>query len=81
MCCKFDLHFYLANPVNASDKDVVSEERAQEVANLIGAKGYFETSAKTNTGVNEVFEAAAKLVFESKRDGAVNEPCDKCIIL
>ena len=57
----------------------MSEEKAQEVAKLIGAKGYFETSAKTNTGVNEVFEAAAKIVFES---GAEPEPSGcQCVIV
>ena len=70
---------YLADLSNASHKDVVSEEKAQEVAKLIGAKGYFETSAKTNTGVNEVFEAAAKIVFES---GAEPEPSGcQCVIV
>ena len=58
-------HYYLANPVNASPhQDVVSEERAQEVAKLIGAKGYFETSAKDNLGVQELFVEAIKLAFE-----------------
>ena len=51
------------------------------MASEIKANGYYETSGKTNTRVNEVFEAAAKLVFESKPDGAVNGPCDKCMIL
>ena len=72
-------HYYLANPVNASPhQDVVSEERAQEVAKLIGAKGYFETSAKTNTGVNEVFEEAAKIVFEAVPK---EKPERKCVII
>ena len=63
-----------------SDKDVVSDEDAQEMAKLIGAKGYFETSAKTNTGVDELFEAAAKIVFEagSNQDPG---PCSKCVII
>ena len=51
------------------------------MASEIKANGYYETSGKTNTRVNEVFEAAAKLVFESKPYGAVIKPCDKCMIL
>ena len=57
----------------------MSVDKAQEVAKLIGAKGYYETSAKTNTGVNEVFEAAAKIVFES---GPEPEPSGcQCVIV
>ena len=47
-----------------SFKSVVTDERAKAVAKAIGAREYFETSAKTNTGVKEVFEAAARLAFE-----------------
>ena len=55
-------------------------EDAEEMARQIGAKGYFETSAKTNTGVNEVFEAAAKIAFEtpSNQDSGI---CSKCVII
>ena len=51
------------------------------MASEIKANRCYETSRKTNTRVNKVFEAAAKLVFESKPDGAVNGLCDKCMIL
>ena len=51
------------------------------MAKAIGAREYFETSAKTNTGVKEVFEAAARLAFESKPSGAPGGLCDKCIII
>ena len=55
---------------------------AREVAEEIGAEGYYETSAKTNTGVNEVFEAAAKIVFEKS---GTSQPatglCDNCVII
>ena len=68
-----------ANPAIAyPHKEVVSKERAEEVAELIGARGYFETSAKTNTGVNELFEEAAKIVFEAVPS---TEPGCKCVII
>ena len=59
----------------------MSDEDAQEMAKLIGAKGYFETSAKTNTGVNEVFEEAAKLVFQSGPSERREGLCDSCLII
>ena len=64
-----------------SFKSVVTDERAKAVAKAIGAREYFETSAKTNTGVKEVFEAAARLAFESKPPGESGGLCDKCIII
>merc|ERR1712212_465329 len=39
----------------------VTEAAAKEMATKIGAKGYFETSAKENKGVMEVFEEAARI--------------------
>merc|ERR1712233_102649 len=42
----------------------VTEAEAKEMAKKIGARGYFETSAKENQGVQEVFEEAAKLACD-----------------
>ena len=60
---------------------MVSEEAAKAMARKIGALGYFETSAKTNTGVNEVFEEAAKLVFQSGPSESREGLCDCCLII
>ena len=54
---------------------------ARKVAEEIGAEGYYETSAKTNTGVNEVFEAAAKLAFESGPTVRGKGLFDRCAII
>ena len=37
---------------------------AEAMATKIGARGYFETSAKENQGVKEVFEEAARLACD-----------------
>ena len=42
----------------------MTKAEAEEMAKKIGAKGYFETSAKENQGVQEVFEEAAKLACD-----------------
>ena len=38
-------------------------EQAEALAKELGAHGYFETSAKENQGVTEVFKKAAEVVF------------------
>ena len=53
---------------------------AEAMATKIGARGYFETSAKENQGVREVFEEAAKLACEGP-DRKKDPGCwDKCSI-
>ena len=42
----------------------MTKAEAEEMAKKIGAEGYFETSAKENQGVQEVFEEAAKLACD-----------------
>merc|ERR1712083_847620 len=61
------------------EQDVVSEEKAREVAKQIGAQGYYETSAKTNSGVDAVFEAAAKIAFQTGADVTPNGLCANCV--
>ena len=58
-------------------KSVVTDEKAKAVARAIGAREYFETSAKSNTGVKEVFEAAARLAFEVP----AQKRTKKCVII
>jgi len=41
-------------------------EEGLSVANQIKANGYLECSAKTKTGVKEVFEVAAKAALQKK---------------
>jgi len=47
-------------------KDTIRQEQGQRMAAMVGAKLYLECSAKTQTGLNEVFEAAAELATEKK---------------
>ena len=42
----------------------MTKAAAEEMATKIGAKGYFETSAKENQGVKKVFEEAARIACE-----------------
>lgn len=43
-----------------SNQKPVTEEEGKAMAHKINALGYFETSAKENKGVQEVFERAAR---------------------
>ena len=44
-------------------QEPVTSDEAISVAKQIGALGYFETSAKENQGVYELFSEAAKIAF------------------
>ena len=45
----------------------VRAEEGQEMAEKIGAKGYYECSSKTKEGVREIFEAATRAALANKR--------------
>jgi len=53
------------NKADMGNKRMVTVEQAKEYAQLVGAV-YFETSAKLNRGVQEVFEYLAKRLIELK---------------
>ena len=57
----------------------MTEEAAKKMADKIGAKGYFETSAKDNQGVQELFAEAIKLVCAPKPDPKPDSGCC-CVI-
>ena len=59
----------------------VTDAQAKEMASKIGAKGYFETSAKENLGVKEVFEEAARLACEGADPKPNSGPFDCCVIV
>ena len=44
----------------------VKTEEGQEMAEKIGAKGYYECSSKTKEGVREIFEAATRAALANK---------------
>lgn len=44
-----------------SPASLVAEEEARKLAESLGFRGYFESSAKTQEGMKEVFEAAARV--------------------
>ena len=45
----------------------VKTEEGKEMAEKIGAKGYYECSSKTKEGVREIFEAATRAALANKR--------------
>ncbi|CAE6456943.1 unnamed protein product [Rhizoctonia solani] len=56
--CKADLR--PASGTSADGKQYVTRQRAQAVAQEIGARAYKECSALNNQGVDDVFEAATR---------------------
>jgi len=54
------------------DKDHITYEEGLSVANQIKANGYLECSAKTKTGVREVFDVAAKAALQKKQSKKPN---------
>ena len=57
----------------------MTKAAAEEMATKIGAKGYFETSAKENEGVKEVFEEAARIAFNVDPDKP--KPSNCCVLV
>jgi small GTP-binding protein len=51
--------FVVGNKLDLADRRQVSEDRGQEIANSISAD-YFETSAKTGSGIESLFTEVAK---------------------
>lgn len=71
--CKVDLREdnMTLETLRESGQQPVTSTDGQNVADQIGAAGYYECSAKTGYGVREVFEAAtrASLMGKSKQNG------------
>lgn len=71
--CKVDLRDdnMTLETLRESGQQPVTSQDGQNVADQIGAAGYYECSAKTGYGVREVFEAAtrASLMGKSKQNG------------
>jgi small GTP-binding protein len=53
--------FVVGNKLDLTDRRQVSEERGQEIADSVGAT-YFETSAKTGNGIEQLFSDVAMKV-------------------
>ncbi|CCD26915.1 Rho family GTPase RHO1 NDAI_0J00230 [Naumovozyma dairenensis CBS 421] len=79
--CKVDLRNdpQTIENLRAEGQQPVSTAEGQEVADQIGAVGYYECSAKTGYGVREVFEAAtlAALKGKSKTNGKTKKNKNK----
>merc|ERR1711934_548588 len=60
------------------NEEPVTEEAAKKMADKIEAKGYFETSAKNNQGVQELFAEAIKLACAQKK--LTDDPGCCCVI-
>ena len=61
----------------------MTEAAAREMMKKIGAREYFETSAKENKGVKELFEEAARLAWGGSSSDSERGPgCfDTCVLL
>ena len=61
----------------------MTDAAAREMMKKIGAREYFETSAKENKGVKELFEEAARLAWGGPSSDSEPGPgCfDNCVLL
>ena len=64
--------FLLANKIDCESDRVVSTEQGQEKANQINAH-FYEVSAKTNSGIEEVFSDIPKFFLENQEPTIVEK--------
>ncbi|CAE6411264.1 unnamed protein product [Rhizoctonia solani] len=79
--CKADLR--PAGGPSTDGKQYVTRQRAQAVAQEIGARGYKECSALNNQGVDDVFEAAtrASMIVREVKSESGEEHSGGCCVL
>ena len=56
-------------------------EEAEALAKELGAHGYYETSAKENQGVTEVFKKAAEVLFSESAAKPKPKPSGCCVLI
>ena len=72
VCDKDFKKLIVGNKIDLKEKRVVNKEKMENFAEKKELK-CFETSAKDNTNVNEVFEEMAKLILSNKTDEQIKE--------
>lgn len=79
VACKTDLRDKAMQNGTFSAERYIDKATGQKVAQSIGAKGYFETSALLNSGVDAVFEAAtrAAVLVRDQGHGGVGAAYDR----
>jgi Ras family protein A len=60
--------------LNRRSKKLTATLQAEEVAKVIGARAYFETSAKTSEGVREVFYHSIQMTMEELERSEESRP-------
>ncbi|ORY24857.1 putative Rho small monomeric GTPase [Naematelia encephala] len=79
VACKTDLRDKAIQAGTFSTERFIDRDTGQKVATSIGARGYFETSALLNQGVDAVFEAAtrAAVLVRDQGHGGVGAAYDR----